>query len=103
MEEPQPTKTPATTAPEAAGATEMEKTGKQPSTAEKRAEGAKIREKRAFTATVVTFALTALLIFMAVWTLITGNEDKNGIIAGAMVVATGAIQFYFGTKNGGNN
>lgn len=64
---------------------------------------AKIREKRARTATVVTFALTALLCFMASYILITGTEDKNGVIAGAMVVATGAIQFYFGTKNGGTN
>lgn len=64
---------------------------------------AKIRAKRAFTATVVTFALTALLCFMAVYILVTGTEDKNGVIAGAMVVATGAIQFYFGTKNGGTN
>ena len=63
----------------------------------------KIREKRAFTATVVTFALTALLCFMACYILITGTEDKNGVIAGAMIVATGAIQFYFGTKNGGTN
>lgn len=63
----------------------------------------RIREKRARTATVVTFALTALLCFMACYILITGTEDKNGVIAGAMVVATGAIQFYFGTKNGGTN
>ena len=64
----------------------------------KRTQGsAKIREKRAFTATVVTFALTALLCFMATYILVTGTEDKNGVIAGAMVVATGAIQFYFGT------
>ena len=74
------------------------------SSATKKAPGAaKIREKRAFTATVVTFALTALLCFMAVYILVTGTEDKNGVIAGAMVVATGAIQFYFGTKNGGTN
>lgn len=72
--------------------------------ATKKAPGAaRIREKRAFTATVVTFALTALLCFMAIYILITGTEDKNGVIAGAMVVATGAIQFYFGTKNGGTN
>ena len=72
--------------------------------ATKRTPGAaKIREKRAFTATVVTFALTALLCFMATYILVTGTEDKNGVIAGAMVVATGAIQFYFGTKNGGTN
>lgn len=63
----------------------------------------RIREKRARTATVVTFALTALLCFMASYILVTGTEDKNGVIAGAMVVATGAIQFYFGTKNGGTN
>ncbi len=64
---------------------------------------AKIREKRAFTATVVTFALTALLCFMAIFILVTGSEDKNGVVAGAVIVATGAIQFYFGTKNGGTN
>lgn len=58
---------------------------------------------RARTATAVTYALTALLCFMAVWTLTTGVEDKNGVIAGSMIVATGAIQFYFGTKNGGTN
>lgn len=66
-------------------------------------ESAKIREKRAFTATVVTFALTALLCFMAVFILVTGAEDKNGVVAGAMIVATSAIQFYFGTKRGGTN
>lgn len=69
----------------------------------KKTTGSRIRERKSFTATVVTFALTALLCFMAIFTLVTGNEDKNGIIAGAMVVATGAIQFYFGTKNGGSN
>lgn len=73
------------------------------SAATKRPGVAQIRAKRQFTATVVTFALTALLCFMAVYILITGTEDKNGVIAGAMVVATGAIQFYFGTKNGGTN
>lgn len=72
--------------------------------ATKRAPGtAKIRAKRQFTATVVTFALTALLCFMAVYILVTGAEDKNGVVASAVIVATGAIQFYFGTKNGGTN
>lgn len=65
--------------------------------------GASIKRNRARTATVVTFALTALLCFMATFILVTGAEDKNGVIAGAMVVATGAIQFYFGTKQGGGN
>lgn len=74
------------------------------SSATKRTPGmAKIREKRAFTATVVTFALTALLCFMAVYILVTGAEDKNGVVPAAVIVATGAIQFYFGTKNGGTN
>lgn len=74
------------------------------SSAARKAPGtAKIREKRARTATVVTYALTALLCFMAAYILVTGAEDNNGVIAGAMVVATGAIQFYFGTKNGGTN
>lgn len=78
------------------------KTPKQEETT-KTPKSGQIREKRAFTATVVTFALTALLCFMACYILITGTEDKNGVIAGAMIVATGAIQFYFGTKNGGTN
>jgi len=64
---------------------------------------AKIREKRAFTATVVTFALTALLCFMASFLLITGTEDKYGVIPSAVTVTVGAINFYFGTKNGGTN
>lgn len=63
----------------------------------------KIVGRKSFTATVVTFALTALLCFMACFILITGTEDKNGVVASAVVVATGAIQFYFGTKQGGNN
>lgn len=74
-----------------------------PSATRKTPGGANIREKRAFTATVVTFALTALLCFMAVFILVTGAEDKNGVVAGAMIVATSAIQFYFGTKRGGTN
>lgn len=76
----------------------------QETTQEKKVERtANIRGKKAFTATVVTFALTALLCFMVVFTLVTGNDDKNGVIAGAMVLATSAIQFYFGTKQGGTN
>jgi hypothetical protein len=72
--------------------------------ATKRTPGAaKIREKRAFTATVVTFALTALLCFMASFLLITGTEDKYGVIPSAVTVTVGAINFYFGTKNGGTN
>lgn len=87
----------AVTEPQTAGSVEI-------TSATKKAPGtAKIREKRAFTATVVTFALTALLCFMAIYILITGSEDKNGVVAGAMIVATSAIQFYFGTKNGGTN
>ena len=70
----------------------------------KRAPGAaQMRAKRQFTATVVTFALTALLCFMAIFILVTGAEDKNGVVPAAVIVATGAIQFYFGTKNGGTN
>lgn len=92
-----------TTTPEAAGAAEIQKTVENSSATRKAPGSAKIREKRAFTATVVTFALTALLIFMVVWTLVTGSEDRNGIVAGAMVIATSAIQFYFGTKQGGTN
>lgn len=61
------------------------------------------RVKRAFTATVVTFALTALLIFMVVWILVTGKEDTYGVISGATVLITSAVNFYFGTKNGGTN
>lgn len=64
---------------------------------------AQIRAKRQFTATVVTFALTALLCFMAIFILVTGTEDKSGVVPAAVIVATGAIQFYFGTKNGGTN
>ena len=63
----------------------------------------KVIGRKSFTATVVTFALTALLCFMACYILVTGTEDKNGVVASAVVVATGAIQFYFGTKQGGNN
>lgn len=73
------------------------------STTRKAPGAAQIRAKRQFTATVVTFALTALLIFMAVFILVTGAEDKNGVVPAAVIVATGAIQFYFGTKNGGTN
>lgn len=90
------TQSPATE-PQTAGTVEI-------TSAARKAPGtAKIREKRARTATVVTYALTALLCFMAAYILVTGAEDNNGVIAGAMVVATGAIQFYFGTKNGGTN
>jgi hypothetical protein len=63
----------------------------------------RIAGRKSFTATVVTFALTALLCFMACFILITGAEDNNGVVASAVVVANGAIQFYFGTKQGGNN
>lgn len=63
----------------------------------------RIAGRKSFTATVVTFALTALLCFMAIFILVTGAEDNNGVVASAVVVATGAIQFYFGTKQGGNN
>lgn len=45
MEAPQPTTTPATTAPDNAGAAETAKTEKLPSTAERRAEGAKNSRK----------------------------------------------------------
>ena len=87
----------AVTEPQTAGTVEN-------ASATKRTPGmAKIREKRAFTATVVTFALTALLCFMAIFILVTGAEDKNGVVPAAVIVATGAIQFYFGTKNGGTN
>lgn len=91
-----------TTTPEAAAAEKIQNTVENPSTATEEPGSTHIREKKAFTATVVTFALTALLIFMVVWTLMTGSEDKNGVVAGAMVIATSAIQFYFGTKNGGD-
>lgn len=63
----------------------------------------KIIGRKSFTATVVTFALTALLCFMAVFILVSGTDDKYGVIPSAVVVSTGAIQFYFGTKQGGNN
>lgn len=63
----------------------------------------RIAGRKSFTATVVTFALTALLCFMACFILITDKEDKYGVIPSAVVVATGAVQFYFGTKQGGNN
>ena len=59
--------------------------------------------RKSFTATVVTFALTALLCFMACFILITGTEDRYGVIPSAVAVTVGAIQFYFGTKQGGNN
>ncbi len=88
---------------EAVEAAKNEKTDKIPAILRRSPSAARIREKRARTATVVTYALTALLCFMAAFILITGKEDKNGIIAGAMVVATGAIQFYFGTKTGGTD
>lgn len=92
-----------TTTPEAAAAEKIQNTVENPTTTAEEPEGGQIRRKKAFTATVVTFALTALLIFMVVWTLMTGSEDKNGVVAGAMVIATSAIQFYFGTKNGGKD
>lgn len=63
----------------------------------------RIAGRKSFTATVVTFALTALLCFMACFILITGTEDKYGVIPSAVAVTVGAIQFYFGTKQGGNN
>lgn len=91
-----------TTTPEAAVAEKIQNTAENPTTTAEELGSTHIREKKAFTATVVTFALTALLIFMVVWTLMTGSEDKNGVVAGAMVIATSAIQFYFGTKNGGD-
>lgn len=63
----------------------------------------KIIGRKSFTATVVTFALTALLCFMATYILVSGSEDKYGVIPSAVAVTVGAIQFYFGTKQGGNN
>lgn len=55
------------------------------------------RKLRNFTATIVTFALTALLVFMTVWAMVTGN-DNAGIVSGAMVLITGVIQHYIGSK-----
>lgn len=63
----------------------------------------KIIGRKSFTATVVTFALTALLCFMSCYILVSGTEDKYGVIPSAVAVTVGAIQFYFGTKQGGNN
>ena len=63
----------------------------------------KIIGRKSFTATVVTFALTALLCFMAVYILVSDQDDKYGVIPSAVCVSVGAIQFYFGTKQGGNN
>lgn len=63
----------------------------------------RIAGRKSFTATVVTFALTALLCFMACYILVSGTEDKYGVIPSAVAVTVGAIQFYFGTKQGGNN
>ena len=63
----------------------------------------RIAGRKSFTATVVTFALTGLLIFMACFILVSGTEDRYGVIPSAVAVTVGAIQFYFGTKQGGNN
>lgn len=63
----------------------------------------KVIGRKSFTATVVTFALTALLCFMACFILVSGTEDRYGVIPSAVAVTVGAIQFYFGTKQGGNN
>lgn len=94
----------ATGAPQSpAAAPQTEKTVENPSATQRTPGTGKIREKRARTATVITYALTALLCFMATYILVTGTEDKNGVVPAAVIVATGAIQFYFGTKNGGTN